>query len=329
MYGKILLFFIVANTALAKPWYEYADNLEVEKIIKEELLPKNLNRRQLAEELYSIAVSIQRELSISHQFCPDCRIKPEKISKEAGKNVIDEWTVYSFKVQKYLAFLIKASDLGHQDAKWDLKTAIEQRLYDIDQDVRYVKKLSDQIYYIHRYLDLKPLDEFTGSNRDQEFLERELEIVDLNKDFFERSLGEILYKKALMRLKDSKEDSYVFFLKKASEYGFILAKKLLVNILHQGTYGVLRDNDLARNLAHEIEVDAILAVMPMLTGIQAEIVNNFSEINDFHHDPVAGSLEVDFMGKMYFFRGAEADMLHKMIIYKYSTLYKGTMEDVD
>lgn len=333
-------FLVILNIeAHCRPWYEYADNLEVDEAIEKIFKPDGQDRESLSENLY-VAANNAKQFILSagalarlHQI-EGAGIATKELTREAGQNALEKWWEYQAAIELYFAFLIRASDLGHKQAQKDLAVILSTGVYGIDIDKPFAQRLSDQASGNDQYLDPKPLNDFLGSKEDLQFITK-LGARLVKKPALRDGLAEKVYQIALRRLSQynsqkSKEcaESYVFLLKKAVEFGHFEAKKLLINILHEGTYGVKRDNGAAKDLECEVEKEISEAIIPMLSGIEAYVAKNYSKIEDFHYNPIGQRLEIGLAGKTYYFTDGDAETLYKIITYLMQKGFSG-MEEID
>jgi hypothetical protein len=132
-YNKIVYFlWFLSCPIFSVPWYFFADNEEVEEFCQKN---SSKNISELSNGLYT---SARQAYSLRRSLFKDT----EKIGEVHRATA------------SYVAFLIKASDLGHKKAKMDLSQILANGKYGVDQNYEVANRLLSETF--NPYIEKKP-----------------------------------------------------------------------------------------------------------------------------------------------------------------------------
>lgn len=299
-----LLFFTCQ--AQATPWYEFADNSDVDALIEEQYKPVYQDAEALSQQIFEHAGYVEKVL----------------IANSLQNKKTDELETYR---KIFIALLIKASDLGLIPAKLALIMLLNEGKYGVDKDLKAVKRFLKELPF--DYGAPKPWYEFKGTSEDQGIIESSQASQKASREKYAYLCAKV--KQAEMKESMDNEEraylaqSYIFFLVKASEFGSKEAQLQLATILHEGSYGVQRDNDFATMLECEIGISNLL-------GLEAMAADDYQTyVKYFHYDQATKVLEVQYEQKYIYYYGKEAQDLAKIFGYlKQKTDHEAQIADI-
>lgn len=296
--NRIIFFsFLLAGSSIARPWYEFVDNANAAQTILE-LRVEQLDRVTKATVIYEHAVTLDDFITRNEQ-------NPSLSMQRVIKATEDEM----------VSLLIKASDLGNRQAKMVLSFILQNGECGVDPDLDFAKRLAEEVENNLPYLEPKPWDmDFELNHDDQNFIDglKKAQQTDQPKEVlaFDYALNRLASKQ---RARDTNFKDYVALLAEASKLGSLNAKKMLVSILCEGSFGVERDVPLASIINLDIMIEDMLAVLP---ETEARLVESYLEnMRYFYYNKNKQHLTLwDQNGAHHFFR-AKAKLMHDVISY--------------
>lgn len=292
----------------AAPWYSFADNQEVDEIVDALALACN-DRNTLANKIFERSIEIDSEIK-------SLRDQHEKAILETNRLSSDTIELRLKKnIKNYLALIIKASDLGHRQAKSELYKIIKMGTYGIDNDDDYADKIMEEIKENLPYVELNHICEIKSHVQEKiDGLSRECSGVLLyaHAENFVNKDRKSHHREQIVR-------HYVAMLLKASRFGSIEAKRRLVEILHEGSFGVKRDLELASLLKMDVFAQEFIDDLPPNTArVIQGYLNRLGRYYRNHHiyDGANEVLELVYNGEYEVFYGTDAVDINAIIEHK-------------